>query len=91
VTGSGGRRSGGGGVDKVESRLRREMDDDPGRTYSVIVTFSQPVGDDVLDQLGLMPGSPVEALGQLTRDAIAALAARKDVTRIRASPEPQLY
>jgi hypothetical protein len=86
-----GSRRGRSDGDKIESRLRRQMEDDPGSTYSVIVTFSRPVEDDILDQLGLMPGSPVEALGQLTLDAIAALAAREDVTRIRASPEPQLY
>jgi hypothetical protein len=78
-------------LDKVESRLRRQMEEDPDLTYSVIVTFSQPVEGDLLDRLGLMPGSPVEALGQLTRDAIAALATRDDVTHIRSSPEPELY
>jgi len=78
-------------MDKIESRLRQRMAEDPDLTYSVIITFAQPVEDDLLDRLGLMPGSPVEALGQLTPQVVAEMADRDDVTGIRSSPEPNLY
>jgi hypothetical protein len=73
--------------EKVARELQRLMERDPGITYSVIVTFTQPMDDEQVDSLGLIPGSPVESLGQLTGDAIRALAARPDVARIRSSPK----
>ena len=30
-------------MDKIESRLRQRMAEDPDLTYSVIITFAQPV------------------------------------------------
>lgn len=72
---------------KVDRELQHWMEKEPGITYNVIVTFTTPMNDEQVDAMGLMPASPVEALGQLTGDAIRALAARSDVARIRSSPK----
>lgn len=71
---------------KVDNELQRQMEKEPDITHSVTVTFTTPVDDAQVEALGLMPASPVEALGQLTGEAIRALAARPDVARVRRSP-----
>lgn len=76
---------------KIDRELQQLMEKSPDGTFSVIVTFAKPVDEELVEKLGLMPASPVEALGQITAEAITALAYRADVARIRSTPpvEPQ--
>ncbi len=78
-------------MDKIEGPLRRLMDQHPGVSHSVIVRFDRALDDEAVEALGLMPGKPDEALGQLTGDAIRAMAERAEVKTIRSSPEMKTY
>jgi hypothetical protein len=73
-------------MDKIDGPLRREMEQKPNVSYSVLVSFGRPLEDDAVEAMGLMAGKPTEAVGQLTKSAILAMAKRAEVRRIRLSP-----
>jgi hypothetical protein len=81
-----GRTEKSGSVDKIDDGLRREMERKPDVSYSVLVSFVKPLEDEAVEALGLMPGKSTEAIGQLTKDAVLAMAKRREVRRIRLSP-----
>jgi hypothetical protein len=73
-------------MDKIDGSLRREMEEKPDVSYSVLVSFVKPLEDEAVEAMGLIAGKPTEAVGQLTKSAILAMAKRAEVRRIRLSP-----
>lgn len=76
---------------KIDSELQQRMAQDADASHNVIVTFTGPVDEAHVDALDLLPASAVEAIGQLSAEAIRALAARADVARIRRSPDVNAF
>jgi hypothetical protein len=73
-------------MDKIDGSLRREMEEKPDVSYSVLVSFVKPLEDAAVEAMGLLAGKPTEAVGQLSKDAVLAIAKRREVRRIRLSP-----
>ena len=73
-------------MDKIDGSLRREMEEKPDVSYSVLVSFVKPLEDEAVEAMGLLAGKPTEAVGQLSKDAVLAMAKRREVRRIRLSP-----
>lgn len=78
-------------TDKIDPVLQIAFADRPGGVHGIVVVFTQMPDQRTLDEWSLTPVPPNEATGQLTRERIAALAQRSDVSRIRSRPRPRAF